>query len=1030
MLNRIIVFSLQNRLLVCVLAVLLAVLGVRALLRLPVDAFPDTTPVQVQVQVQAPALNAEEIEQQITAPLERVLGGLPGLVQVRSLSRFGLAQVVVTFEDSTPMPLARQWVAERVATVELPEGVARPQLGPISSGLGEVFHYVVRSENPARSLMELREWHDWVIRPALRQVPGVAEVNTWGGLEKQFEVVPDPERLLRHGVSLEDLIGALEANNRNVGGGVVTRAGESLLVHGLGRLTNVVQIGSVVIAAPQGVPVRVADVAEVRVGHGIRIGAVTAQGRGEVVLGLGFMLLGENSARVTRALKARLAEVQRTLPEDIRVEVLYDRTELVDKVIRTVRHNLLAGALLVVAVLFAFLGNLRAGLIVALAIPLSMLFAGQMMLQAGIAASLLSLGAIDFGLIVDSSVIMVENCARHAALRPNRPLLEVVRDAALEVRRPTMFGEMIILIVFLPILTLEGIEGKLFRPMALTMIFALFGAMVFSLTLMPVLSSLLFRRAPRQVEPWLVRFLGRLYAPVLEAALRYRTATLVGALGFVLAGAWLAAHRGGEFLPRLSEGALAINVVRLAGVSVEEAVAGNTRIEQELLRRFPDEIQAVWTRLGSAEVATDPMGIEVADVFVALKPRAVWKRARTQAELAEAMREVLARVPGLRVAISQPIEMRVNEMIAGVRGDVVVKVFGDDVSELRRLAGEIQAVLTQVSGARDVTLEPWTGQPILQVAVRPEAAERHAISAREILTAVELVGGRPVGEVQEGLRRFPLVVRWPVQVRQDPEALAGVLLPVSQGPWLTLGQLAEFREVEGLAAVLREWGQRRVAIQANVQGRDVASFVAEARRRVEAQVSLPVGYRVEWGGQYEHWQQAVRRLQFVVPLALGLVLLLLYWSLGSFRDVAIVATGIPLGAVGGVLALWLRDMPFTVSAAIGFIALSGVAMLNGLVLVTFIRQRLEAGVPLEAAVREGCRLRLRPVLMTALVAAVGFLPMALNTGVGAEVQRPLATVVIGGIVTDTLLTLVVLPALYVTWRRPQAAPGSLVCPSA
>ncbi|MEJ5237625.1 efflux RND transporter permease subunit [Limisphaera sp. VF-2] len=1021
MLERIIVFSLQNRLLICVLAGLCTLLGIQALQQLPVDAFPDTTPVQVQVNVQAPALNAEEIEQQITLPLERALGGLPGLVQLRSLSRFGLAQVVATFDEDTPMPLARQWVAERLATVELPEGVERPRLGPISSGLGEVFHYVVRTDNPARNLAELREWHDWVIRPALLQVPGVAEVNTWGGLEKQYHVVPDPQLLLKYSVTVEDLIQTLQANNRNVGGGVITQAGESLLVHGLGRLTHVTQIANLVVTTREGVPVRVGDVAEVHIGHGLRIGAVTAEGRGEAVLGLGFMLLGENSARVTRALRAKLAEVQSTLPADIQVEVFYDRTELVDQVIRTVRHNLLAGALLVVSVLFAFLGHLRAGLIVALAIPLSMLFAGQMMLQAGIAASLLSLGAIDFGLIVDSSVIMVENCARHAALRPNRPLLEVVREAALEVRRPTMFGELIILIVFLPVLTLEGVEGKLFRPMALTMIFALFGAMVLSLTLMPVLASWLLPRAARQEEPWLTRWLGRAYAPILEAALRYRTATLLGALAIVGAGALLAAQRGAEFLPRLGEGALAINIVRLTGVSVEEAAAGNTWIERELLREFPDEIARVWSRLGSAEVATDPMGIEVTDVFVALKPRHAWKRARTQAELAEAMRQVLARVPGIRVAFSQPIEMRVNEMIAGLRGDVAVKVFGEDLATLRSLAERIGQVLADVPGARDVALEPWTGQPVLQVVARSDSADRLGVAADEILTAVELVGGLAVGDVQEGLRRFPLVVRWPDSIRRDPDTLSGLLLPLSSGAWLPLGQLALFNQTEGLAVIQREWGQRRVAVQANVQGRDVAGFVAEAQRRVAEQVRLPAGYRLEWGGQFEHYQRAVRRLQFIVPVALGLVFFLLYLSLRSWRDVAMVATGIPLGAVGGVVALWLRDMPFTVSAAIGFIALSGVAILNGLVLVTFMRQRLAIGIPWETAVREACRVRLRPVLMTALVAAAGFLPMALNTGVGAEVQRPLATVVIGGVLTNTLLTLVVLPALYVTWRSPEAA---------
>lgn len=1026
MLNRIILFSLQHRWLVCVLAFLLTGLGVRALLRLPVDAFPDTTPVQVQVNTVAPALNAEEIEAQITLPIELALGGLPGLQNVRSVSRFGLSQVVATFDDRTSIYLARQLISERLASVELPAGIARPQLGPISTGLGEVFHYAVRSDPPGRTLTELRELHDWVIRPALRQVRGVAEVNAWGGFEKQFHVVADPAQLIKYGVTLEELIAALEANNRNVGGGVLERAGEALLVHGLGLTTNTEQIGDIMIRASEGVPVRVRDVATVRVDHEIRRGAVTADGRGEVVLGLGFMLPGENSGEVTRALKARLAEVQRALPPDVKVEVLYDRTELVDQVMRTVEHNLLAGALLVVAVLFAFLGQLRAGLIVALAIPLSMVFAGQMMLQAGIAASLLSLGAIDFGLIVDGSVVMVENCARHAARWPNRPLSEVIRDAALEVCRPTLVGGLIILIVFLPILTLEGIEGKLFRPMALTMIFALAGAMVLSVTLMPVLASLLFRRAPRQVEPWLVRFLERLYAPVLEGALRHRTATLLGALALVAGGLFLATRLGGEFLPKLSEGALAVSTARLTGISVDEAVAWNRRIEQQLLETFPDEIARVWSRLGTAEVATDPMGIEVTDFFLALKPRSQWRKARTQAGLVEALRPVFARQPGMSAAFSQPIEMRMNEMIAGARGDVVIKIYGDDLATLRGLSEQVQAVLSGIRGAADISGEQLIGQPVLQVQLDAAALSRYGLPREPVLNLVEAVGTKKVGEVREGQRRFPLVVRLPDALRTDPDALAATLLPTATGEVLPLDRVARVVETEGPAAINREWARRRVTVQANVRGRDVAGFVAEARRKIAEQVQLPAGYYVEWGGQFEHLERANRRLRFVVPLTLGLIFLLLYFGLGSLRDVGIVATGLPLGAVGGVLALWLRDMPFTVSAAIGFVALSGVAVLNGLVLVTFIRQRLAVGVPLEAAVRESCRRRLRPVLMTGLVAALGFVPMALNTGMGAEVQRPLATVVLGGVVTNTLLTLLVLPALYA--GRTRGGAGGAVQP--
>ena len=625
--------------------------------------------------------------------------------------------MVATFTDDTNIYRARQLIMERLQEVQLPAGIERPTLGPISTGLGEVFHYVVRSTNPQRSLTELRELHDWVIKPELRKVPGVAEVNAWGGFEKQYHVIADPDRLIKHGLTFADLTEALAANNQNVGGGQIVRGGEALLVHGIGLTTDTAQIANIVIRTHDGVPVRVRDVATVQIDHEIRRGAVTAGGKGEAVLGLGFMLMGENSAVVTRALKQKLAEVQRTLPADVVVETLYDRTELVEKVIRTVEHNLFAGALLVIGLLFAFLGNFRAGLIVAAAIPLAMLFTGNFMLQAGIAASLLSLGAIDFGLIVDSSVIMVENCARHVAHRKDKPWRETIRDAAVEVRQPTMFGELIIMIVFLPILTLEGIEGKLFRPMALTMIFALAGSLVLSLTLMPVLASLFLPRRLNEREPWLVRLAHRCYAPVLEWALRRRAATLLGALVLIVAALGLATRMGGEFLPKLGEQALAVSTVRLAGISVEEAVALNVRLERELLARFPDEIEHIWTRLGTAEVATDPMGIELSDFFIALKPRDQWKHARTQPELVEAMRGVFNKVPGLTAAFSQPIEMRMNEMIAGVRGDIALKIYGDDLAELSRLADEVQLVLLDIPGTGEISGEQISGQPVLQIKI-------------------------------------------------------------------------------------------------------------------------------------------------------------------------------------------------------------------------------------------------------------------------------------------------------------------------
>ena len=1024
MLNWLITFSLRNRLLVCILAALLLVIGGRTLSVLPIDAFPDTTPVQVQINTTAASLNPQETEAQITVPVELAIGGLPGLQNVRSISKFGLSQVVATFGDQTDIFRARQLISERLQGVELPEGIARPQLGPIATGLGEVFHYVVHSTDPKRTPTELRVLQDWVVKPELRKVPGVAEVNTWGGFEKQYHVVVETERLIKHRLGMDELVEALQANNQNVGGGQIVRSGEMLLVHGIGLVTNVTEIGNIVIKAHDGAPIRVRDVATVKEDHEIRRGAVSADGKGEAVLGLGFMLMGENSAVVTHALKAKLAEVQRFLPADVKLEVLYDRTELVDQVITTVEHNLLAGALLVIAILFAFLGNLRAGLIVATAIPLSMLFAANFMLQAGIAASLLSLGALDFGLIVDGAVVMVENSMRRMAARQHklgRPLTpldrkEVLHSAPLEVARPVAFGVGIIMIVFLPILTLEGIEGKMFKPMALTLIFALLGSLVLALTLTPVLSSLFMPKQVQEREPWLVRLAHRLYEPCLGFALRFRRLTLAGALALFVGAALLASRMGGEFLPKLGEGAIVGTTVRLAGISVEEALAQNNRIEQVLLAEFPDEIEHIWTRLGTAETATDPMGVELADFFLALKPREQWKKAGTQSELTERMREILNQVPGLKPAFSQPIEMRLNELVAGIRGDIGVKVYGDDLEELRRLGGEVQEVLAAIPGASEASVEQLTGQTFLQVKVNSEAIARQGVSTRSVLEVVEAVGSRRVGDVREGQRRFPLVVRLPDRQRTDPEALAATLIPTGDGRVLPLNQVATVSEIEGPSTINREWGKRRITVQCNVRGRDVGSFVEEARRRIADGVKLPDGYTIEWGGQFENMERANRKLLFVVPTALALIFLLLFFSLKSVREVLIVASGIPLGLVGGVAALWIRDLPFTLSSAIGFIALSGVAILNGLVLVSFIRQRRDEGVPLDAAVREGCLVRLRPVLMTALVAAVGFIPMAVNVGVGGEVQRPLATVVIGGIFTNTLLTLLVLPALYTLFR--------------
>jgi cobalt-zinc-cadmium resistance protein CzcA len=1025
MLNWLIQISLRNRLLVCLLSAVLMGLGIAAMSRLPIDAFPDTTPVQVQINTVSPSHNPLEIEQQITLPVELAIGGLPGLQNVRSVSKFGFSQVVATFDVSTGIYLARQLVSERLSAVELPEGIDRPQLGPIATGLGEVFHYLVTTDNTNRTLTELRELHDWVIKPELRKVPGVAEVNSWGGFEKQFHVVVEPDRLIKYGMTLQDVFEALEANNRNVGGGQLVVSGDAMLVHGIGLATTIEEIGNIVVATHDGTPVRVHDVGRVQIDHEIRRGAVSADGKGERVLGLGFMLMGENSHVVTRNMAQRLAESQTALPDDVRVEVLYERTDLVDKVIRTVEHNLLVGALLVIVVLFLFLGNLRAGLIVALAIPLSMLFAGSLMLQAGIAASLLSLGAIDFGIIVDGAVVMVENSIRRLALEQHklgRPPSEQERretliSASLEVARPVAFGVGIIMIVFLPILTLEGVEGKLFRPMALTMIFALLGSVVLSLTLVPVLASMALPKRINEEEPWVVRFAHRLYTPALNLALRFRSATLAGAAVLVALALVVAMRMGGEFLPKLSEGTLVVNVIRLAGVYVDEAAASNTKLERLILENFPDEVERAWSRLGTAEIATDPMGIELTDVFLTLKPRKEWKRARTQQELAAEIEKVVKDFPGINAVLTQPIEMRLNEMIAGIRSDIGIKIYGDDLETLRQISDDVQKVLKDIRGAGEISGEQITGQPVLQLKVDADAIARYGMPTRDVLNMVEAVGSRKVGEIREGQRRFPLAIRLPDAQRTDPETLAATLIPTVAGPVVRMDQVTRFVQTEGPSTIQREWSRRRITVQCNTRGRDVASFVTEAKAKIADQVKMPEGYTVEWGGQFENMERANRRLMIIVPMALGLIFILLYMSLGSVRDVFIVATGIPLGAVGGVAVLALRGMPFTVSAGIGFIALSGVAILNGLVLVTFIKQRLAAGVALEAAVREGCQVRLRPVLMTALVAAVGFIPMAVNTGVGAEVQRPLATVVIGGIVSNTLLTLLVLPTLYTLFRR-------------
>jgi len=1026
MLNWIIDFSLRHRAVVILAALGFGVLGAVSLTHLDIDAFPDTTPVQIQINTIAPSLAPEEVERQITFPVEQAISGLPGLEKLRPISKFGLSQVVVTFDDGTDIYFARQLVNERLSTVELPEGIERPQMGPVSTGLGEVFHYVLTYEGydfskaPDKEridkLTELRTIHDWVVKPQLRSVPGVAEVNSWGGYEKQYQVRIDPNRLIKHRLTFEEVVEAVEKNNRNVGGGNISVGAQMLLVHGQGRTVNVEQIKNIVITAKDGVPIRVRDVADVQTGHEIRLGAVTADGQGEAVLGLGFMLMGENSHEVTWMLKNKLEEIKATLPPGVTIRTVYDRTELVDHVIDTVRKNLFEGGLLVIAILFIFLGNLRAGLIVALAIPLSMLFAFSGMLRFGIAASLLSLGAIDFGLIVDSSVVMVENCVRHLGhSNPSgKSRLEVIRDAAIEVRKPTMFGELIIMIVYLPILALEGVEGKLFRPMALTVIFALAGSIVLSLTLMPVLASYFLPKRIEERDPLVIRVLKRFYAPVLRLTMHHKLAVIGLAAGvLVVAFGMIAPNLGSEFVPKLSEGALVVNIVRLAGVDLEESLRYNTQMEKALLKGFSDEIQYVWSRIGTAEVATDPMGVELTDIFITLKPREKWKRAKTQDELTELIQKELRDLPGQRIAMTQPIEMRMNEMISGVRSDVAAILYGDDFDVLVPKAAEIERILKSISGAADVSTEQVTGQPVLQIRINQDEIARYGVPANTVLDLVESLGSKPLGEVYEGQLRFPLVARLPDAFRTDPEAIGAILVTTPSGERIPLARLATIETVQGPSTIKREWYQRRITVSANVRDRDMGSFVAEAQEKVATQVTLPPGrYRIEWGGQFENLQRARRRLLIVVPFALAMILGLLYMTYGNLIDTARVATGIPFAWTGGIVALWMRDMPFSISAAVGFIALSGVAVLADMLLVSYIRQLRSAGMPLEEAVETAAMTRLRPILMTALVASLGFVPMAFNTGMGAEVQRPLATVVIGGVISSSAASLLVLRVLY------------------
>ena len=1018
-------FVLKQRLLVLALTALLVGVGIWSAVRLPIDAVPDVTNVQVQINTNAAALPPTEVERQVTLPVELAMFGLPNLEEIRSISKFGLSQVTVVFEEGTDIYFARQQVQERLqeAREEIPEGYGTPEMGPISSGLGEVFQYSIEADSGSGiDATELRTLQDWVVAPQLRAVPGVAEVNAFGGFEKQYQVLVRPDALVQFGLTLQQVLDAVAANNQNAGGGYITQGAEQLVIRGVGQVQDLDQIRNIVIASRGGTPVRVADVADVVIGATIRQGAVTKDGTGEVVTGIVMMRMGENSRTVVEAVKERFAEAARSLPEGVTLTPFYDRAELVNRTIWTVEKNLIEGAVLVVAVLFLLLGNIRAALIVALAIPLSMFFALTGMVQAGIAGSLMSLGAIDFGLVVDGSVVMVENSMRRLGhRRQGESFLHTVLDSCAEVGRPILFGIGIIIIVYLPILTLEGVEGKMFRPMALTVVFALVGSLLLTFLLTPVLISLFMKGKVEEKDVWLIRKAKAIYAPALTWTLAHSRRMLLGAAAALALAVAAVPFLGSEFIPRLDEGSFALQVLRLPSVSLEESVRQTTQLEQVLLSEFPDEIEDVVAKTGRPEIATDPMGVNISDIFVMLKPEDGWTKAETKAELELAMSEALEKIPGLVYSFSQPIELRVNELIAGVRSDLAIKIYGDDLDQLSQTAEQVVAQVSQLPGATGFKAQQLEGMPQLQITVLPDQLARYGINAADVMQVVEALGGAQVSQVLEGQRRFALSVRLPPDVRRNAATISNILVSAPTGERVPLGTLARVEEVDGPAEISHENGSRLVIVEGNVRGRDIGSFVTDVRALFDTgAIELPTGYRPEFGGQFENLERASRRLMLVVPLSLLLIFLMLFATFNSLRQAALVFTGIPLAAVGGVFALLVRGMPFSISAGVGFIALFGVAVLNGLVMVSYINELRQHGRALEEAVREGAMTRLRPVLMTALVASLGFVPMAIASGAGAEVQRPLATVVIGGLITATLLTLLVLPLLYMLFERRQA----------
>lgn len=1034
MFERIIRFAIEHRWLVLLAVLGMGAYGVYSYQKLPIDAVPDITNVQVQINTAAPGYSPLETEQRISYPIETVMAGLPQLSQVRSLSRYGLSQVTVIFQDGTDIYFARQLVNERIqqARSQLPPGVD-PLMGPISTGLGEIYLWTVEAREDARkadgtsyTATDLREIQDWVIKPQLRLVPGVTEINTIGGYAKQFMVAPSAERLASYGMTMDTIIKALEKNNNNVGAGYIERRGEQYLIRVPGQVGSSEDIGNIVLANVRGVPIRIRDVAEVGAGQELRTGAATENGR-EVVLGTVFMLTGENSRTVAQAVARKMEEINRSLPAGVQAITVYDRTVLVDKAIATVKKNLVEGALLVIAVLFVFLGNIRAAIITATVIPLAMLFTFTGMVSNKVSANLLSLGALDFGIIIDGAVVIVENCVRrlaHAQQHHGRPLSRSERfhevfAAAREARRPLLFGQLIIMIVYLPMFALTGVEGKMFTPMAFTVVAALLGAMILSVTFIPAAIALFIGEKVAEKENIIMRWAKRVYAPLLVRIMDNKPVVLTFAGALIVVCGVLATRLGSEFVPSLNEGDMAIQALRIPGTSLTQSLQMQMQIEQRLKQQFP-EIERVFARTGTAEVASDPMPPNISDGYIMLKPESQWPQPRkTHAQLRAAIQEAVARIPGSSYEFSQPIQLRFNELISGVRSDVAVKVFGDDMNVLNDTATKIAAVLQKTAGATEVKIEQTTGLPMLSIEIDRQKIARYGLNIADIQdTLATAIGGTQAGTVFQGDRRHAIVVRLPEQARADLDALRRlpIALPLQDGAsrtsYLPLSELATLSIAPGPNQVSREDGKRRIVVSANVRERDLGSFVAEAAQALQTQVSIPTGYWTSWGGQFENLQSATARLQIVIPVALLMVFVLLFAMFNNVKDGLLVFTGIPFALTGGILALAARGIPISISAAVGFIALSGVAVLNGLVMISFIRSLREEGRSLDAAIHEGAMTRLRPVLMTALVASLGFVPMALATGTGAEVQRPLATVVIGGILSSTALTLLVLPLLY------------------